>query len=188
MTSEEALEILENLKYQFDDRIAESEYSKDKDLLEALESNKTASEALEMAIKTLEQQPCEDLVSRECNNCAYYVNGANDEACDGCFADEYEHPNFKPKAQHCDDCISRQAVLDINEHHHGQMPNHVNHEIWKEIKALHSVTPKEKTGKWIKDELGTTICSVCKKPRRDVRIGHTNYCNSCGAEMVGDTE
>jgi len=46
----------------------------------------------------------------------------------------------------CEDCISRQAVLDINEHHHGQMPNHVNHEIWNEIKALPSVTPKEKTG------------------------------------------
>lgn len=49
------LKVLEDLKYQFDDRIAESEYSKDEDLLEALESNKMASEALDMAIKTLEQ-------------------------------------------------------------------------------------------------------------------------------------
>ena len=36
---------------------------------------------------------------RECNNCAYYVNGANDEACDGCFEDVYKHPNFKPKTE-----------------------------------------------------------------------------------------
>lgn len=56
-------------------------------------------------------QPCEDAVSRDCDKCAYYVDGANDEACDGCFADEYEHPNFKPKAQHCDDCISREEAL-----------------------------------------------------------------------------
>ena len=42
----------------------------------------------------------------------------------------------------CDDVVNRQAVLDINERHHGQMPNHVNHEIWKEIKALPSVTPQ----------------------------------------------
>ena len=47
----------------------------------------------------------------------------------------------------CDDAISRQAVLDINEHHHGQMPNHVNHEIWKEIKALPSVSPQQKMGR-----------------------------------------
>lgn len=45
------------------------------------------------------------------------------------------------ESQPCEDCISRQAVIDINEYHHRQMPNHVNHEIWKEIKALPSVTP-----------------------------------------------
>ena len=49
----------------------------------------------------------EDEVSRDCDKCAYYVDGANDEACDGCFADEYEHPNFKPKAQHYEDWISK---------------------------------------------------------------------------------
>ena len=43
-----------------------------------------------------------EVVKRECSNCAYYVNGANDEACDGCFTDGHEHPNFKPKAQPCD--------------------------------------------------------------------------------------
>lgn len=42
----------------------------------------------------------------------------------------------------CEDCISRQAVLDINESHHGQMPNHINHRIWQEVKDLPSVQPK----------------------------------------------
>ncbi len=69
MTNEEMLKVLRDLKYQFDDRIKESKYSKDEDLLEALESNKMASKALDMAIqmsiKTLEQQPCEDAVSRK---------------------------------------------------------------------------------------------------------------------------
>lgn len=46
----------------------------------------------------------------------------------------------------CEDAISRQSVLDINEHHCGQMSRSLNHEIWKEIKALPSVTPKEKIG------------------------------------------
>lgn len=59
------------------------------------------------------------------------------------------------EAQSCEDCISRQAVLDINAHHHGQMSNRVNHEIWEEIKALPSVTSTRPT-----------------------------YCPHCGARMV----
>lgn len=42
-----------------------------------------------------------------------------------------------------------------------------------------------KRGKWIKDNLGTVICSECKRPRRDNRINHINFCNSCGARMKG---
>ena len=40
-------------------------------------------------------------------------------------------------------------------------------------------------GEWIRDDIGTLICSECKRPRRDNRIGHTNFCNSCGAQMKG---
>ena len=36
----------------------------------------------------------------------------------------------EPCGDCCGDCISRQAVLDINENHHGQMPNHINHQIF----------------------------------------------------------
>lgn len=41
-------------------------------------------------------------------------------------------------------------------------------------------------GEWVADELETIVCSICKKPRRDNRVGHTNYCNSCGADMRGE--
>ena len=40
-------------------------------------------------------------------------------------------------------------------------------------------------GEWIKDNLGTVICSECKCPRRDNRVNHINFCNSCGARMKG---
>ena len=40
-------------------------------------------------------------------------------------------------------------------------------------------------GEWIKDNLGTVICSECKRPRRDNRVNHINFCNSCGARMKG---
>lgn len=43
-----------------------------------------------------------------------------------------------------------------------------------------------KTGHWIKDDLGTTICSECGRPRRDNRINHIKFCNSCGAKMLGE--
>lgn len=46
----------------------------------------------------------------------------------------------------CGDAISRQAALRINELHHGQMPNHINHEIWKELNELLPVIPKQR---WI---------------------------------------
>ena len=40
------------------------------------------------------------------------------------------------------------------------------------------------TGEW-KTNLttGDIFCSCCKEVRRDTRINHINYCNSCGAEM-----
>lgn len=40
------------------------------------------------------------------------------------------------------------------------------------------------TGEWIKDEFGITVCSECKRPRRDSRVDHINFCNSCGARMI----
>lgn len=52
------------------------------------------------------------------------------------------------------------------------------------LKNLPSAEPK--TGHWIKDDLGTTICSECGRPRRDNRINHIKFCNSCGAKMLGE--
>ena len=40
-----------------------------------------------------------------------------------------------------------------------------------------------KRGKWIVDKYGFTICSECRKPRRDNRIDHIGWCNGCGAKM-----
>ena len=39
MTNEEMLKVLEDLKYQFDDRIEEAEYCKEEDILEALKQH-----------------------------------------------------------------------------------------------------------------------------------------------------
>ena len=110
------------------------------------EEHRQLAEWLKDYKRLLEQESCEDIVSRECNNCAYYDNGANDEACDGCFADEYEHPNFKPKAQHYEDCVDRQAVIDAFErfiHELGIEDEPYNYgEMALSIQNVPPVTPK----------------------------------------------
>lgn len=101
------------------------------------------------------------------------------------------HLNATPLAE-CDDAVSRQAVLKINENHNGKMPNHINFEIWNEIKALPPVLPKREQGEWCKqndDYFDWYECSECGygsegemqySSEHDVR---TKYCPNCGAEM-----
>lgn len=113
-----------------------------------VKENTIEDSTIDEAIKALEQQQNKDVLSRKCNNCAYYVNGANDEACDGCFEDDYEHPNFKPKAQHYGDCISRQAVINEIFVSRKNFNNEFDQGFFADkIIALPSVTPKEKTGR-----------------------------------------
>ena len=86
------------------------------------------------------------------------------------------------------DLISRQAVFDINESHHGQMPNHINHQIWQEIKELPSVNPQEpKIGHWIKkaDEICFTCTNCWSTNPSGIKY---KYCPNCGARMVEPQE
>lgn len=47
---------------------------------------------------------------------------------------------------------------------------------------------ESRKGNWIEDRYGTVICSVCGKNRRDNRVAHINFCNSCGADMRGEED
>ena len=59
------------------------------------------------------------------------------------------------------DLISRQAVIEINRSYHGQMPNEVNHRIWKEINELPPAQPDLSRGKAeAQDEI--VRCKDCK--------------------------
>lgn len=49
---------------------------------------------------------------------------------------------FKNAVEPDPDTVSRQAVIEINQSYHGQMPNEVNHRIWKEINELPSTQPE----------------------------------------------
>ena len=83
--------------------------------------------------------------------------------------------------EHCDDAISRQAVLDVIER------EEFKGDAISEIEKLPPVTPQQKMGKWIYHDLYIPYkheCSECGK-----RFGTDfNYCQNCGADMRGDTE
>lgn len=85
-----------------------------------------------------------------------------------------------------DDCVSREAVLDIFGDIH---PLDYNTNAYvSQIKKLPSVQPKKKSGKWIPDH-GNVKCSVCGHIADARSIGAaTHYCSFCGAEMKGGKE
>lgn len=83
---------------------------------------------------------------------------------------------------HACDLISRQAVIEINRSYHGQMPNEVNHRIWKEINELPSAQPDSKELSFTQKKLDTisrqaairwvkTECNPYGKPTLDFESG-----------------
>lgn len=170
--------------------------------------------SFDMAIKALEQEPCEPVLSHsELTRLIYvYFGGEKYEITKQAIeavraiqepmrdatqkelasVNDYIKSISKPTginfydAEFCEDAISREAVIEqINEWCVKEW-NYTNatEYLHKRIKALPNVTPKEKVGHWIIDDvISTWVCSECKKTRIDNRIDHMKYCNSCGARM-----
>lgn len=106
----------------------------------------------------------------------------------------------------CEDAVSRQAVHDVLKKHwlSGTVAHRVIDEIGLSINVLPSVTPKEKTGRWIiKDgkEQGYDIggiktwyiqimCDKCGfiKTAIEGHTGQYHFCSNCGARMVEPQE
>lgn len=88
----------------------------------------------------------------------------------------------------CDDAVSREAVIEILGDY-----GCTNREglLFKDIRALPSVTPQEQTGHWIIDKgsLDAFYGEVCKCSECGVEsIGESDYCPSCGCRMVEQQE
>lgn len=212
---EEAKNILKEYRFK-EIKSVDEIYNKAVDTaIKVLEKELDEAVEVDPVIKILEQEPSVDTVSINCEDCVYYDNGANDEACDGCFEDE-EHLNFKPKAQYCEDCISRQAVLEVLKKNRYRFnisqegycegkvlwsENLIKDDACKEIEQLPSVTPKEKIGHWIGhrehcEKLGLIPsglgaykwCSNCDCgiDINEWYINHYNFCPNCGARMVSE--
>lgn len=91
-------------------------------------------------------------------------------------------------AEPCDDCISRQAVLDLiyNSWKHNGVGENYGELSIDALKALPPVTPKQKMGRWlaVEDEDMNTVgyfCSECDLPLETEE--RTPFCPYCGAKM-----
>lgn len=100
------------------------------------------------------------------------------------------------KQEPCEDCISRQAVLDKIYDVDG-MEALENSNIFAKhyanmVKSIPSVTPKEKTGKWIQqprcegDEQPDLVCPNCGFKISWWDMG--NFCAKCGKGLEGGAE
>ena len=138
--------------------------------------------------KALEQEPCEDAVSRQAVNelVDELARAISDER--SCISrgrstatimrDILHLPSVTP--QPCEDCVSRDMVLDLVADYDLSMG-----QVVKGIHALPSVSPQQKVGYWewnqydANPKIGNFHCSLCHS------IGRTyfDYCPYCGAKM-----
>ena len=86
------------------------------------------------------------------------------------------------------DTISRQTAINEIARWKGYLDADMIMRIQIGIKRLPSTQPEPITAYWKKDAFGTVICSKCGGIRRDNRVGHTQWCNSCGCFMRGEQE
>ena len=99
---------------------------------------------------------------------------------------QQESSSEKPNT--CGDAVSRAIVqeeitksIELNEN---------PYQLWYRIRALPSVTPQQKMGRWHKVSMDKYVqhatyyyeCSECG----DQHIGQANYCPNCGAKMEVD--
>lgn len=116
-------------------------------------------------------------------------------ACDKCNHYEPDGLNQQP----CDDCISRQAVDELSKElvHTTRDKADFLCNFWEGLQKLPSVTPKEKTGRWIsfgiQGEIDGQIvraftCSKCGAISifrvSNGNIVNGDLCPNCGAKMV----
>lgn len=116
-------------------------------------------QALDMAIKALEQEPCEDCISRQAVLDAMSHNWKHI-----CFVSRRKQPTKGEKA----------VYLDMREM----------------VRQMPSVTPQQKTGKWIdcSDE-GYVECPFCGHATTcEDNIDELHYCFYCGARMEAESE
>ena len=84
----------------------------------------------------------------------------------------------------CEDCVSREAVMKLKSH----KPEYGDMIYAFDVELLPSVTPKQRTGKWVEcyNETLNERVLYCDKCRNYVPRGtNYDYCPYCGVKMEG---
>ena len=151
------------------------------------EDCRKSAEALDMAIKALEQEPCEDCISRaDALRVAKneYLRGWHNALCKA-LSEKYlihcEEGNFS--------VIQEETITGLGL----SMDCAVGKDVESYMSDLPSVTPARKKWNWIftktvLDKYGSTVeCPSCHKKWKtydEIRFEKENrYCPNCGAEM-----
>lgn len=199
MTNERAINVIKDIKNYYNDK---SEYYEDG----YIGFDKEDNEAIDLAIKALEQQPCEDCISRKAVldlvadydlSMGQVVKGIHalpsvtptNEDISEAYIKGYDYGVkdwFKSKTQPCEDCVSRADVKEQMLKYGFNAPDMTVTEFVED--CLQPVTPQPKMGRWIADvdrwgDIVTTVngyrCSECNTFDTD----KDNYCPNCGAKM-----
>lgn len=134
------------------------------------------------------------------NSIKQYYNDKNEDSYVGFDNEDNEALDMAIEAlesQSCEDCISRSEAL---KHTHIEYDDDgVGHKVIyaEDIEELSPVTPKQKTGRWIRwyeikkgdgyeEHLPHCKCSECEKEVSSYSAGFINYCPNCGAKMEVD--
>lgn len=204
-----------------------------KEVLERIAKREREIDKYIKELEALEQQPSEDCVSRselqktmDSLPLFRFVNNDHEEADDYYNCESVDmvirnlppvtpsYNSIKTELKPCEDCISRQAVLDIitfedkwlfDANGHNANTHIAFSSLESRVKALPSVTPERPKGKWIKIQSGdedfpeSIVCSRCKNENSHLDFDEHNnvigkvfvtskYCPNCGAEMSGGGE
>lgn len=156
---------------------------------DAKEFAKDFNEILDLAAKALDQESCDDTVSR---GVFEQVMWERNTAIEQLRELGYE---LGQKIEPCDDCVSRQALLrKLNTKTHEYSNGMGFRKEWVElINSMPPVLPKREQGEWIGHD-GNYTCSRCKEsPLKGIEsMSDCNdmyveekpkYCPNCGAEM-----
>ena len=175
MTNKDASIIIGNIPIKGDDCYTIAEYQ----------------EAKARAIQALEQQPCEDTEVIKVSKGAVKARQGRFVIYDIFWLKENfyttEEKIYGQPKQPCEDCISREAVIDhicedkecYKEECKGRTLKRCIDLQW--VFDLPSVTPQPKKGKWIDESPISYMCSCCSY--RVGRWNNMNYCPNCGAKM-----
>lgn len=135
--------------------------------------------AMMMAMDALEQEQCEDAVSR---GVFEQVRGERDIAIEQLHELGYE---LGQKIEPCGDAISRKDLISHIENQSREWGEDYDaQQILGDIEDMPSVKPQERTGHWITHPKGIYAHLICDKCLSNAPYNcRTDYCPSCGAKM-----